>query len=105
MRASQWFMPTIKETPHDAEIISHQLMLRAGLIRKLGSGLYTWLPMGLKILRRVENIIREELGRYGAVEILMPMVQPILSLNSHKPWFGMEFSVDGPISMKQMPCF
>lgn len=76
MRATQWFMPTLKETPHDAEVISHQLMLRAGLIRKLGAGLYTWLPMGLKVLRRVENIIREEMNRAGALELLMPAIQP-----------------------------
>ena len=76
MRASQWFMPTLKETPHDAEIVSHQLMLRAGLIRKLGSGLYTWLPMGLKILRRVEQIIREEMQVAGSLELLMPAIQP-----------------------------
>ena len=76
MRASECFISTLKEIPHDAETISHQLMLRAGLIRKLGSGLYTWLPMGLKILRRVENIIREEMNRSGALELLMPSVQP-----------------------------
>jgi prolyl-tRNA synthetase len=76
MRASQGFISTLKEVPHDAEVTSHQLMLRAGLIRKLGSGLYTWLPMGLKVLRRVEHIIREEMDRSGALEILMPSVQP-----------------------------
>jgi prolyl-tRNA synthetase len=76
MRASQWFMPTLKETPHDAEVISHQLMLRAGLIRKLGSGLYTWLPMGLKVLRRIEQIIREEMHAAGSLELLMPAIQP-----------------------------
>lgn len=76
MRASQWLIPTLKETPHDAEITSHQLMLRAGMIRKLGSGLYTWLPMGLKVLRRVEQIVREEMNRAGALELLMPSVQP-----------------------------
>jgi prolyl-tRNA synthetase len=76
MRASQWFISTQKETPVDAEIISHRLMLRAGLIRKLGSGLYSWLPLGLKILRRVEGIVREEMNRSGAMEILMPAIQP-----------------------------
>ena len=76
MRASQWFMPTLKETPHDAEIVSHQLMLRAGMIRKLASGLYTWLPMGLKVLRRVEVIIREEMNHVGAIELFMPSIQP-----------------------------
>ena len=76
MRASQWLSATLKETPNDAEIVSHQLMLRAGMIRKLGSGLYTWLPMGLKVLRKIEAIVREEMNRSGAMEILMPAVQP-----------------------------
>ena len=76
MRASQYLIATVKETPADAEIISHQLMLRAGLIRKLASGLYTWLPMGLRVLRRVEAIVREEMNRAGAQEVLMPAVQP-----------------------------
>ncbi len=76
MRASQWFISTQRETPGDAEIISHQLMLRAGMIRKLGSGLYSWLPLGLKVLRRVETIVREEMNRSNALEILMPAVQP-----------------------------
>lgn len=76
MRASQWFISTQKETPVDAEIISHQLMLRAGMIRKLGSGLYSWLPLGLKVLRRVERIVREEMNRANAMEVLMPAVQP-----------------------------
>lgn len=76
MRASQWFISTLKETPGDAELASHQLMLRAGMIRKLGSGLYSWLPMGLKVLRRVEAIVREEMNRSGAMELLMPAVQP-----------------------------
>ena len=76
MRTSQWLMATLKETPNDAEIVSHQLMLRAGMIRKLGSGLYTWLPLGLKVLRRVETIVREEMNRSHAMEILMPAVQP-----------------------------
>jgi prolyl-tRNA synthetase len=76
MRTSHLLLPTLKETPADAEIISHQLMLRAGMIRKLASGLYSWLPLGLKVLRKVENIIREEMDRCGAQEILMPAVQP-----------------------------
>ncbi|KTD16655.1 proline--tRNA ligase [Legionella jordanis] len=76
MRASQWLMATLKETPNDAEIVSHQLMLRAGMIRKLGSGLYSWLPLGLKVLRKVEQIVREEMNRTGAMEVLMPAVQP-----------------------------
>ncbi len=76
MRASQWLLTTLKETPSDAEIVSHQLMLRAGMIRKLGSGLYTWMPLGLKVLRKVEQIVREEMNKAGAIEVLMPAVQP-----------------------------
>ncbi len=76
MRATQWFSATLKETPNDAEIVSHQLMLRAGMIRKLGAGLYTWLPLGLKVLQKVEQIVREEMNRAGAMELLMPAVQP-----------------------------
>lgn len=76
MRASQWFSATLKETPNDAEVVSHQLMLRAGMIRKLGSGLYTWLPLGLKVLRKVEQIVRDEMNRAHALEVLMPAVQP-----------------------------
>jgi prolyl-tRNA synthetase len=76
MRYSKYFIPTYKEVPSDAEIISHQLMLRAGLVRKLTSGIYTFLPAGLKSIRRVEKIIREEMDRSGAIEVLMPAVQP-----------------------------
>ncbi|MDT8384401.1 MAG: proline--tRNA ligase [Gammaproteobacteria bacterium] len=76
MRTSQFLLATEKETPADAEIISHQLMLRAGMIRKLAAGLYTWLPMGLRVLRKVEGIVREEMDRAGAQELLMPAVQP-----------------------------
>lgn len=76
MRASRYLIATQKETPADAEIISHQLMLRAGLIRKLASGLYTWLPAGLKVLRKVEKIVREEMDKSGAQEVLMPAIQP-----------------------------
>ncbi len=76
MRISQLPLGTLKETPADAEIISHQLMLRAGLIRRLAAGLYTWMPLGLRVLRKVERIIREEMDRAGAVEVLMPAVQP-----------------------------
>jgi len=76
MRASQFLIATVKETPADAEVISHQLMLRSGMIRKLASGLYTWLPMGLRTLRKVERIVREELDASGAQELLMPAVQP-----------------------------
>ncbi len=76
MRTSQIHISTLKETPADAEVVSHQLMLRAGLIRRLASGLYTWLPMGLKVLRKTEAIVREELNKAGAQEVLMPSVQP-----------------------------
>ena len=76
MRTSQYILATLKETPADAEIISHQLMLRAGMIRRLASGLYTWLPTGLRVLRKVENIVREEMNKAGAIEMLMPVIQP-----------------------------
>ena len=76
MYLSKFQLTTLKETPSDAEISSHQLMLRAGLIRKLASGLYTWLPLGLRVMRKVENIVREEMDNCGALEILMPAVQP-----------------------------
>ncbi|WP_101757362.1 proline--tRNA ligase [Oceanicoccus sp. KOV_DT_Chl] len=76
MRASQFLIATVKETPSDAVVISHQLMLRAGMIRKLSSGLYNWLPMGLRVLRKVEAIVREEMNKAGAQEVLMPVVQP-----------------------------
>ncbi|WFE68725.1 proline--tRNA ligase [Thiomicrospira sp. R3] len=76
MKTSQLLIATTRETPTDAEIISHQLMLRAGLIRRLAGGLYTWLPLGLKVLRKVETIIRQEMDRAGAQEVLMPVVQP-----------------------------
>ena len=76
MRLSQYPINTVKETPAEAEVISHQLMLRAGLIRRLAAGIYTWLPMGLRVLRKVEGIIREEMDRAGALEVLMPALQP-----------------------------
>lgn len=76
MRTSQYLLATLKETPADAEVISHQLMLRAGLVRKLASGLYNWLPSGLRVLNKVAQIVREEMERAGAIEVLMPVVQP-----------------------------
>ena len=76
MRASQYLITTKKESPADAEIISHQLMLRAGMIRKVAAGLYSWLPLGLKVFRKVENIVREEMDKAGALELMMPVVQP-----------------------------
>lgn len=76
MRASRFFITTLKEAPSDAEIVSHKLMMRAGMIKRLGSGIYTYMPMGLRVIRKVENIIREEMNRAGAIELLMPVVQP-----------------------------
>lgn len=76
MRASRFLFATLRETPNDAEVISHQLMLRAGMIRKLASGLYSWLPMGVRVLNKVEAIIREEMDRSGSLQVLMPVTQP-----------------------------
>jgi len=76
MRASQYLLATVKETPSDAETASHQLMIRAGLIRKLATGLYTWLPLGLRVLRKVTEVVREEMDKAGAMEVSMPVVQP-----------------------------
>ena len=76
MRLSQYPINTMKETPAEAEVVSHQLMLRAGLIRRLAAGLYSWLPLGLRVLQKVEHIIREEMNRAGALELVMPVVQP-----------------------------
>jgi prolyl-tRNA synthetase len=76
MRLSQFHLRTVKETPADAEIASHQLMLKAGMLRKLAAGLYTWSPLGLRVLRKVENVVREEMDRSGAIELLMPTIQP-----------------------------
>ena len=76
MRVSKFFMPTLREAPAEAELLSHKLMLRAGLIRKLGSGLYSWLPLGLRVLRKVEQIVRQEMDQAGAVEMVMPAIQP-----------------------------
>ena len=76
MKFSRYFMPTLKETPADAEVVSHQLMLRAGYIRKLATGIFSWLPMGLKVLKKVENIVRQEMNRIGAHEVFLPSVQP-----------------------------
>lgn len=76
MKASQFFISTLKEAPSDAEIVSHKLMMRAGMIKKLGAGLYTYMPVGLRVIRKVEQIVREEMNAAGAVEVLMPVVQP-----------------------------
>jgi len=76
MRLSRFHLATVKEVPADAEIVSHQLMLRAGMLRKLAAGIYTWTPLGLRVLRRVEQVVREEMNRAGAIELLMPSIQP-----------------------------
>jgi prolyl-tRNA synthetase len=76
MRASRYFLATLKEAPGDAELISHKLMVRAGLIRRLAGGIYTWLPLGLRVVRKIEAIVREEMNRAGAIELFMPAVQP-----------------------------
>ncbi|MCB1960288.1 MAG: proline--tRNA ligase, partial [Rhodocyclaceae bacterium] len=76
MRASHYFISTLKEAPADAEVTSQKLMLRAGLIKKTAAGIYSWMPMGLRALRKVEGIVREEMNRAGAIEVLMPAVQP-----------------------------
>jgi prolyl-tRNA synthetase len=76
MRWTLTFIPTLKETPAEAEIVSHKLLLRAGLIRKLAGGLYTFLPLGVRVLHKIEQIVREEMNRSGALEVLMPALQP-----------------------------
>ena len=76
MLFTKLLIPTLKDAPQEAEIISHQLMLRAGMIRKVASGIYTWLPLGLKVLKKIETIVREEMDASGAQEVFMPMVQP-----------------------------
>jgi prolyl-tRNA synthetase len=87
MRATQFLIATVKETPTDAVVISHQLMLRAGMIRKLASGLYTWLPLGLRTLRKVEGIVREEMNKANGLEVLMPAVQPAELWQETGRWF------------------
>ena len=89
MRLSKYLLATIKESPADAEIISHKLMLRAGLIRKLASGLYSWLPLGNKVLRKITNIVREEMDKSGAMEVSMPIVQPAELWQESKRWSQM----------------
>ncbi|MDA0901960.1 MAG: proline--tRNA ligase, partial [Proteobacteria bacterium] len=76
MRLSNYFLPTLKENPIDAKIVSHQLMIRAGMIRQINSGIYSWLPLGLKVLNKVADIIRQEIDKAGCLEILMPAIQP-----------------------------
>src|ERR1700730_1751941 len=76
MRMSQYFLPTLKENPSEAQIVSHRLMLRAGLVRQTSAGIYAWLPLGLKVLRNIERIVRDEQDACGAQELLMPTIQP-----------------------------
>lgn len=94
MRTSRYTLATVKETPADAVVTSHKLMLRAGMIRQLASGLYTWLPTGLKVLRNVEKIVREEMDNSGAQELLMPCVQPAELWKESGRWGDM-----GPLMM------
>ncbi len=86
MLFSKLLIPTLKDAPKEAEVISHKLMLRAGMVRKVASGIYTWLPLGLKVLRKIENIVREEMDASGAQEVLMPMVQPKELWNETNRW-------------------
>ena len=86
MRASQFHISTTKETPNDAEIVSHQLMLRAGLVRRLAAGLYSWMPLGLRVVRKIEHIVREEMNRAGAIELLMPAIQPAELWQESERW-------------------
>ncbi|WP_410687458.1 proline--tRNA ligase [Avibacterium paragallinarum] len=86
MRASQYLFATLKETPNDAQVVSHQLMLRAGMVRPLASGLYNWLPTGLRVLKKVENIVREEMNKSGAIEVEMPVVQPAELWQESQRW-------------------
>src|SRR5574343_688581 len=76
MKASQFLITTLKEAPADADVVSHQLMTRAGMVRKLGAGIYNYMPMGLRVIQKVERIVREEMNRAGAIEMTMPVVQP-----------------------------
>src|ERR1700729_633367 len=76
MRLSRFFLPVLKETPSEAQIVSHRLMLRAGMIRQEAAGIYAWLPLGFRVLQKIEQIVREEMNRAGAIEMLMPTLQP-----------------------------
>ncbi len=88
MRYTQYFLPTLKETPGDAEVVSHQLMTRAGMIRKVAAGIYDYLPFGLRVIRKVENIVREEMNRAGAIELLMPAINPADLWQQSGRWQG-----------------
>ena len=80
MRLSRYFLPVLKEAPADAQIVSHQLMLRAGMIKQNGAGIYSWLPLGMRVLHKIEKIVREEQERAGAIELLMPTIQSCRSV-------------------------
>jgi len=95
VRSTRFFIPTLKEAPAEAELVSHKLMLRAGLIRRLGSGLYSWLPLGLRVLRKVEQVIREEMNAAGALEVFMPAVQPAELWQESGRW-----DVFGPLMLR-----
>src|SRR5690606_18221810 len=86
MHASKYHLNTLKEAPAEAEVKSHQLMTRAGMIRRVAGGIYTYMPLGLKVLRKIENIVREEINRAGAIELLMPIVQPAELWQESKRW-------------------
>src|SRR6202790_1506182 len=86
MRVSRFFLSTLKEAPAEAELLSHRLMLRAGMIKRLAAGIYTWMPLGLRVLRKVEAIVREEMNRGGAIELLMPVVQPAELWQESERW-------------------
>src|SRR5690242_3627292 len=86
MRVSQFPITSLKEAPSEAEVVSHKLMLRAGLIRRLTSGIYSWLPLGLRVLRKVEKVVREEMNRSGAIELMMPVVQPAELWQESRRW-------------------
>ena len=89
MKATRFHVSTLKEAPSDAEVVSHQLMTRAGMIKKLAGGIYSYMPMGLRVIRRIENIVREEMDRAGAIELLMPVVQPAELWMESGRWFKM----------------
>ena len=95
MLVSKGFIPTIKDTPQDAEITSHQLMLRSGMIRKVASGIYNWLPLGLKVLKKVEHIVRQQMDNISAYEILMPVLQPKELWETTKRWENMAQNLSG----------
>src|SRR5258708_29770099 len=95
MKPSKFFIATQKEVPAEAEIVSHRLMLRASLIRRLAAGIYTWLPLGLRVMRKVEAVVREEMIRAGAIELLMPGVQPAELWQESGRWKG-----DGPALLR-----